>query len=36
MPGYSAAVKQWIERNRMAGVCALDIETRTMRFEGAG
>ena len=31
-PGYLDAVRQWIERNRLVGVCELDIERRTMRL----
>ena len=29
-PDYAARVNRWIERNRLPGVCALDIEARTM------
>ena len=30
--GYLDAVKRWIELNHLEGVCALDIEQRTMRI----
>jgi hypothetical protein len=29
--GYQAAVKSWIEQHGLRGVCALDIDARTMR-----
>jgi hypothetical protein len=27
---YSGRVKQWVERNRLSGVCELDIDAHTM------
>jgi hypothetical protein len=30
-PGYSEAVRRWIERHNLRGVCEFDIEKRTMK-----
>ena len=30
-PSYESAVKAWIEQHRLTGVCAFDVEARTMR-----
>ena len=30
-PGYTAVVRDWIDRHRLEGVCEFDIEQRTMK-----